>query len=184
MKTSNDFSIRSASRLLALAACAAVLGGCASPATYEAMVPTTLTSVKKHPRTVSVDVSGGQETSGAGKPQISNDALRQALAEAITKSQAFTKVVEGKGGNYLLTVSIFNLQQPSFGASFNVKMEAGWTLRRADTGATVWQESIRSEHTATMGDAMAAVTRLRLATEGAARNNIANGLQRMSQLNL
>jgi hypothetical protein len=70
-----------------------------------------------------------------------------------------------------------------FGGSFTVKMEAGWTLKRA-SGATVWQESIKSEHTATMGDAMVGVTRLRLATEGAARNNIATGLAKIGQLNL
>jgi hypothetical protein len=55
-----------------------------------------------------------------------------------------------------------------------VSMEAGWTLRRADAGTVVWQESIISEHT----DAD-----IRLATEGAARNNIAQGLRKISKLN-
>jgi hypothetical protein len=83
-----------------------------------------------------------------------------------------------------LTVTIFNLDQPSFGFSFTVKMEAGWSLRRADTGAVVWQESIKSEHTATTGDAFAAVKRLRLANEGAAKENIAQGLSKISTLSL
>ena len=48
----------------------------------------------------------------------------------------------------------------------------------------VWQESIASEYTATPGDAFAAVKRLRLATEGAAKNNIAEGLSRISKLSL
>jgi hypothetical protein len=182
MKHSRHFG--SASRLLALCACVAVLGGCASAITSEALVPASISTAKKHPGTVSVAVDGGKETDSMGKPQVSNDAMRQALAEAITKSQTFSKVIEGSGGRYVLTVSMFNLDQPSFGAAFTVKMEAGWTLKRADTGATVWQESIKSEHTATMGDAMAGMTRLRLATEGAARNNIANGLAKISQLNL
>jgi hypothetical protein len=184
MKHASQFSFRSASQLLALCACAAVLGGCASAITSESLVPAGITAGKKHSGTVSVAVDGGKETDSMGKPQISNDAMRKALADAITKSQTFSKVIEGSGGRYLLTVSMYTLDQPSFGASFTVKMEAGWTLKRADTGATVWQESIRSEHTATMGDAMAGVTRLRLATEGAARNNIANGLAKISQLNL
>jgi hypothetical protein len=40
-------------------------------------------------------------------------------------------------------------------------------------GATVWKEFVISECTATMNDAFAGITRLRLGTEGEARNNIA-----------
>jgi hypothetical protein len=180
MKHGNNFSFRSASRLLALLAFAALLGGCAAPMTHENMVPPTIATAKKHPATVSIDVSGGAEEG----LKISNATLKQALAEAITKSQVFSRVVEGSGGQYLLTVAISSLEQPMFGGAFTVKMEAGWTLKRAGTGATVWQESIKSEHTATMSDAMVGVTRLRMATEGAARNNIAAGLAKISQLNL
>jgi hypothetical protein len=172
-------SFFSTTRLLALAAVAALLGGCAAPMTHENMVPQTIASAKKHPGTVSIDVSGG---AGEGL-KVSNDTLKKALTESIEKSQTFSKVIEGSSGNYLLTVAISNLQQPSFGGAFTVKMEAGWTLKRA-SGQTVWQESIQSESTATMGDSVVAVTRLRLATEGAARNNIAAGLGKIGQLNL
>ena len=70
-----------------------------------------------------------------------------------------------------------------FGLTYTVKMEAGWTLQRADNSTVVWQESIKSEHTATFSDAFAAVTRLRLATEGAARDNIAKESQRYPNSN-
>ena len=171
-------------RFLAWCACAAFLGGCATPATYQAMVATDFTATKKHPQTVSVEVTGGKATETTGKPQISNEEFARALVESINKSQLFSKVVEGPGGNYLLTAQMFNLEQPSFGLTYVVKMEVGWTLKRADTGKTVWQESIQSEFTATVSDAFAAVTRLHLATEGAARNNIAAGLAKISQLDL
>lgn len=164
--------------------CAALLGGCATPTTFEAMVPTSVDAAKRHAQNVSVAVSGGQETDAAGKPQISDDAFRQALAEAINRSRAFSSVVPGSGGNYVLSVALISLDQPSFGFSFTVKMEAGWTLRRSSGGAPVWQESIRSEFTATTKDAFAAVTRLRMATEGAARENIAQGLAKISRLDL
>jgi hypothetical protein len=175
---------RSYSLFTLLFAFVALLAGCATPATYEGMVPVAFETAKKHPKTVSVSVTGGKETDSTGKPQISDATFAQALTEAITKSQTFSRVVQGKGGDYLLTVALFNMEQPSFGLSFMVKMEAGWTLKRTDSGATVWQESIKSEHTATTSDAFAAVTRLRLATEGAARNNIAQGLAKISKLNL
>jgi hypothetical protein len=167
-----------------LVAGAALLGGCATPTNYEAMVPTSMVPAKRHAQSVAVSVSGGQETDSAGKPQISDDAFRQALTEAINRSRTFSRVVAGSGGDYVLTVALFGLDQPSFGFSFTVKMEAGWTLRRASGGAPVWQESIRSQFTASTSDAFAAVTRLRLATEGAARENIAQGLAKISRLDL
>ncbi|MDH4173563.1 MAG: hypothetical protein OEW90_21775 [Betaproteobacteria bacterium] len=171
-------------RSIVLAGAIALLAGCATPTTYEGMVPTAFDIAKRHARSVSLAVSGGRETDAMDKPQITDAAFTQALAEAIAKSQTFSRVVQGAGGDYLLTVAMTGMEQPSFGFSFTVKMEAGWTLRRASTGAVVWQQAIFSEHTATTSDAFAAVTRLRLATEGAARNNIAQGLTRISRLDL
>jgi hypothetical protein len=167
-----------------LLVCAALLGGCATGASHDAMVPTGITAANKHPQSVTVEVTGGQETDALGKSQVSNESFAQALEQAITQSQTFSRVIKGSGQDYRLSVVIAGLQQPSFGFSFTVKMEAGWTLKRADTGAVVWQESIRSEHTAGGGDAFAGVVRLRMATEGAARNNISQGLGRISQLKL
>jgi hypothetical protein len=172
------------STVLVLCACAALLGGCATGASHEAMVPTGITAANKHPQSVSVEVTGGQDTDAVGKSQISNESFAQALEQAITQSETFSRVIKGSGQDYRLSVVIAGLEQPSFGLSFTVKMEAGWTLKRADTGATVWQEAIRSEHTAGAGDAFAGVVRLRMATEGAARNNISRGLSRISQLKL
>jgi hypothetical protein len=170
--------------LLVLCGCVVLLGGCATATTSTGMVPTSYEVARTHPQTVSVNVTGGQETGSMGKPQISNATFQQALVESITKSQTFSRVVEGASGDYVLTVVLFSMDQPTMGFDLTVKMEAGWTLKRADTGVTVWQEAIRSVYTATTSDAFAAVTRLRLATEGAARNNIAEGLSKISKLNL
>lgn len=170
--------------MLVLCTCAALMGGCATGASHEAMVPTSMTTANTHPQSVTVEVTGGQDTDALGKPQISNDSFAQALEQAIMQSRTFSRVIKGSGQDYRLSVVIAGLEQPTFGFSFTVKMEAGWTLKRADTGATVWQESIRSEYTAGGGDAFAGVVRLRMATEGAARNNISQGLSRISQLKL
>jgi hypothetical protein len=148
------------------------------------MVPTALDVARRHPQTVSVEVKGGKETVAIGTSQISDAAFAQALAESITRSQIFSRVVQGPGGSHLLSVVLFSMEQPSFGFSMTVRIEAGWTLKRADTGATVWQESIRSQYTAPGSEGLVAAERLRLATEGAARNNIAEGLARISKLSL
>lgn len=168
---------------LPMALVAIAFTGCATPATKEAMTASTITVTKKHSQTVSVTVSGGKETNSAGKSQISDLAFRQAIIDSINQSQVFSKAME-TGGQYSLTAVITSMDQPSFGLNFTVKMEAAWTLKKADTGATVWQEVVKSEHTATTSDAFAGVARLRMANEGAAKNNIANALAKISTLKL
>jgi len=165
--------------LLSLCAVYPLLTGCAT-LTHEGMVPTTFEITKKHSQSVSVSVTGGKE----GGLQISDTTFMKALVDSIAKSQTFSRVVEGKGGDYLLTVSVFHLEQPAFGFSFTVNLEAGWTLQRVNNGTIVWQESIKSSHTATVDDAFVGAKRLQLATEGAARNNIEQGLTKISQLSL
>jgi hypothetical protein len=160
------------------------LGGCSTPVTHEAMVPVSVPMINHHQKSVAVVAEGGMETSAAGAPMISNEALRQAVVDAINGTKTFSSVVNGKNGDYLLNVNIFNLAQPMFGMAFTVKMEMGWTLKRVDTGAVVWQEMIKSEHTATVSDAFVGATRLKMATEGAARNNVAAGLGKLSALSL
>lgn len=153
-----------------------VLGGCSTAVTFEGMVPTSFETVNAHPKTVRVSVTGGQESVALGRPQITNADFTQALGASIRKSRTFAKVIEGQsqGEDYLLTVTLFSLDTRVFGRRF-VKLEAGWTLRRAGSGTVVWQESIFSENTE--GD-------VKVATEGAARNNIAQGLAKISKLNL
>jgi ABC-type transport auxiliary lipoprotein component len=150
-----------------------LLWSCSTPATFEGMVPTSFETAKSHPQTVRVYVTGGQESVAVGRPQITNSAFSQALTESITKSRTFSRVVEDQSqrADYLLTVTLFSMDKRVFGRT--VKMEAGWTLRRAEAGTVVWQESIITEHT----DA-----NIILATEGAARSNIAQGLGKISKL--
>jgi hypothetical protein len=167
--------------LLSLCMVYSLLTGCAT-LTHEGMVPTKFEITKKHSQSVSISVTGG----GEGAAQISDISFMKALTDSIAKSQTFSRIVEGKDGDYLLTVSIFNVERPSlpFGLSFTINMEAGWTLQRINNKTIIWQESIKSTHTATIDDAFVGAKRFQLAIEGAARNNIAQGLAKISQLSL
>jgi len=127
-------------------------------------------------------VAGGSETSSLGKSQISNEAFQQAIVKSIEKNKTFSSVVKGAGGDYQLAVTVVSMDQPSFGFSFTVKMEAAWSLKKAD-GTVVMQETVKSEGTAGATDAFSGVERLRLANEAAARANIASGLEKIGKLN-
>ena len=153
----------------------ALLGSCGTAATFEGMVPTSFETVNAHPQIVRVSVTGGQESVALGRPQITDTAFTQALVASITKSRTFSQVTEDKSTaeDYLLTVTLFSMDKLVFGET--VKLEAGWTLRRAATGVVVWRESIVSDSTH---------SDLKVATEAAARNNIAQALAKISKLNL
>jgi hypothetical protein len=73
----------------------------------------------------------------------------------------------------LLTATLFALNKRVFGRT--VKLEVGRTLSRIDTGVVTWQESIVSEYSE---------GNVQVATEGAARSNIAQALAKISKLNL
>jgi len=178
----NFSSFRRSISLLALCAVAVVMTGCATASKPEAMIPTASVAGTKHAQTASVVVAGGSETSALGKSQISNQAFQQAIVASIEKNKTFSSVVKGANGEYRLAVTVVSMDQPSFGFSFTVKMEAAWSLKKAD-GSVVMQESIKSEGTAGATEAFAGVERLRLANEAAARANIAAGLAKIGALN-
>lgn len=168
---------------IVLVAAAAVLAGCAAPAHKENMSAAPTVAVKKLPYSVRVETRGGAETGAMDSSNVSNADLKVALEESITKSGLFKTIVQGKdGGEYELTVSVTNLTKPTFGGAFTVTMEAGWSLAKSADKSVVMRKAIKSEHTATMSDAFVGVTRLRLAVEGAVRNNISQGMQAISEL--
>lgn len=178
----NFQTLRRSASIVALCAVAAVMAGCATESKPENMVPLTVDGGAKHSQSVGVVVAGGSATSSLGKSQISNEAFQQAIVAGIEKNKTFASTIKGAGGDYALAVTVVSMDQPSFGLSFTVKMEAAWSLKKAD-GTVVMQESIKSEGTAGATDAFVGAERLRLANEAAARNNIAAGLSKIGQLN-
>ncbi len=164
---------------------AGLLAGCSSPAKSAGMTPASLGIEKTHPYSVKVEVGGGRATNALTDPsQISNEAFAQAIADAIVRNRLFSEIAQGQPGNYLLRVDILSLEQPLIGLNLTVRLETAWELINTQTGKPVLREAIISSHTATTGDSLAGVTRIRLATEGAARKNIEQGILRISRLAL
>lgn len=160
-------------------------GGCATPAKSTAMVAQNPLVETQHAESVSVSVSGGAETSSLGASNVSNQDFADAIKLSIEQSKLFANVVpDGMTPDYQIYVQIVRLDRPTFGTSFTVNLEATWRLVGAKDQKVIWEKAITSSYTATMGDAFAGVTRLRLANEGAARTNIANAIKHMSSVTL
>jgi hypothetical protein len=169
---------------LAVLATVVVLAGCASPANRDAMTATSVASSKKLPYAVSVKTGGGNETNPMWSSDIANDDLRAAIEKSITQTALFKEVVKGNGGDYELSVAISRLNKPTFGAAFTVDMEAGWTLIKTSDKSVAMRQVIKSTYTGGAFDSLVGTTRLRMAVEGAARNNIKKGLEAVAALNL
>nr|WP_324259752.1 hypothetical protein [Cellvibrio fontiphilus] len=171
-------------RLLALVFVSVMFTGCASPTKPTAMVPAEYVPGKVQPYSVNVTVAGGQETSALGKSNVADADLKTAIEETILKTKAFKELVKVGGADYELSASIMTVNQPSMGFSFTVKTDIAWKLRKVDGDRVVWRKVVQSEHTAGAGEAFAGVTRLRLATEGAIKNNIELAFKEIATLNL
>lgn len=160
------------------------IAGCASPASKDEMAPKSFVASQKFTSSVQVKTSGGSETGAMDSSNISDTDLKAAIEKTITESGLFSKVVDVGGANYLLAVSITSLTKPSFGLTFTVNLETAWTLTSLADKKVVYRKVITSSGTATFGDAPAAVSRLRIAVERAAEQNISQGLSDISSLKL
>jgi hypothetical protein len=160
------------------------LPGCASPASVRGMQPPSLTLQNQHPYSLSVQVVGGEATNPLLTSEISNESFAEAIRKGIADSGLFRSVIPAGNGDYLLEVALVNVAKPSVGFDMTVNLTASWKLIHVPNHKIVYQDVISQSYTATVGDAFAAVKRLRLAQEGAARGNIQTGLTRISRLKL
>ena len=160
------------------------LAGCASSADRQAMVASDVKVAKQHDRSVAVKSGGGSETGAMDSSNIADEDLKAAIEESIVQNKVFKSVVQGKGADYDLMVTIVRLDKPVFGLTFTVDLEATWVLVKQSDRSVVFKQSLKSSNTATFGDSAVAVKRLRLAVEGAAKKNIEQGLKAISELSL
>lgn len=169
-------------RITRLVVCASLLAatfvitGCATPPTSQAMTTASPVKVaKQHPYTVNVVTNGGAGAVNHGIC-VDDTEFKAALSSSIIESKLFREVVELNNAQYLLTTKVITLDKPMWGSSFTVTLETGWTLTRTSDKQVVFQQVIKSQHTATGSDAFIGATRMRLAMEGAARRNIEQGI--------
>lgn len=159
-----------------------LISGCASPVSNSSVVVGSLPGMTQHQKTVTVQTQGGGDTGAMDVPNISNAEFTKAIEESIIENGLFNQIVEGDKADLLLNVNILNMSVPLFGGSLTVTMEAGWSLMAPESKEVIMRKSITSSNTATMDQAFVGVTRLRLAVEGAVRENIRSGLMAISEL--
>jgi hypothetical protein len=160
------------------------LAGCASPTVASAMVAEPAVVHHRSSKAVFIGVSGGSATASTGASQISNEDFADALRASIERSGVLGAVVDERAAEVLLRAEIGVLTQPLMGFSMTVGLEVFYELVDRVSGESLLARNVSSEYTAAAGDALAGIRRLRLATEGAARENIDQLLVLISDLRL
>jgi hypothetical protein len=163
---------------LLVAATAAVLTGCAAGANPGAMTAsvseqTLLPAGSVLRRAVELGtVSGGRDTNPLWTSQVSDSDFATALRQSLT---THTMLALG-GQSFRLDATLIELDQPLAGFDLTVQSRVRYRLTRLADGATVFDREVNARYTAAFSSSFYAVERLRLANEGAIKENISQFL--------
>jgi hypothetical protein len=162
---------------------AVALSGCAQKARMNAMIfdvtdATVINDTSPLYQQVDVEkVQGGEKTNPIWTSEVDNPEFAAALESTL---RVHALLVEPSGsGRYRLTASLIGMDQPLLGVSFTVTATVRYVLVDATNGASVFDETIVKPYTAEFSDAFLGAERLRLANEGAIRENIGEFVRRL-----
>ncbi len=131
---------------------------------------------------VSVEEStGGHKTNPLWTSQVSSEDFKQALEDSLASVQLLDPEKDGK---YRLSLDLQKLKQPLVGINMTVTATVNYKLVDSDTGQVVFEEAIETPFTATMSDAFVGVERLKIANEGAVRENIKKLISKLYALEI
>ncbi|MEO8677109.1 MAG: hypothetical protein ABI569_16155 [Casimicrobiaceae bacterium] len=165
-----------------------VLAGCATPARIEQMtvssagIPTTPAPEAVQQNIAIKDVTGGQETNPLWTSQVSSAEFERAL-EASLKAAGLLQPIR-TSGRFTLTAQLAKLDQPLIGLNMTVTASVLYVLVERSTGKTLWEQTLVTPYTAKFGDSLLAIERLKLANEGAIRENISALIAELFRLKL
>lgn len=176
-----------ATNLLTMLGLGLLVTGCAA-IKPEAMVPEKFELESRHPATLSVMVPRATMNKiygeGHWSSQITANTFAASLLRSLRESGVFSRVLDTPDGDYLLHVSFVSAQEPAAALDMKVQLVTKWILTRRSSGEDVFRENVATTYVAKLGRAFAGGTRLRLANEGAGRENIEEGIRRLSALKL
>lgn len=164
------------------------LSGCATPARVDQMTAKKIDAskvVNESPLRNNVSlkgVSGGESTNPLWLSKVGNDDFRQALEQSLKTVMLLAS--DQSKGNYLLHTTLMSLDQPWVGLDLKVIATVEYSLEERATGKKVFSKVISTPFTATFSDAVLAFERLKIANEGAVRENIEKIIDELLSLNI
>lgn len=122
-------------------------------------------------------VEGGEKTNPIWTSQVDNPEFAAALENTLRVHALLAG--PDKPGRYNLSATLVSMDQPFIGASFTVTSTVRYALVDAANGASALEETVTTPYTAKFNDAFLGAERLRLANEGAIRENIGEFIRRL-----
>jgi hypothetical protein len=171
-----------------LIAVVAVLAGCASPARIDQMTisPDALkTAPNDSPLKQAIgikSVTGGKDTNPMWVSNISSSDFERAL-ESSLRAAGFLSPVRS-AGRFQLTADLIRVDQPMFGFDMTVSATVRYSIVEQATGKEIFSRNIPTSFTATVSNAFVGAERLKLANEGAVRNNFAALIDELTRLGI
>jgi hypothetical protein len=162
-------------RLVAAIALALVASGCATGARTGAMTvpvtPDTIISESSPLRNgIKVgSVTGGSETNPLWKSNVSDANFRQALEQSLSLQ---TMLASAAPPRFTLNAELLDLDQPLVAINTTVTAKIRYKAIGASDSDVRLDETLTTPYTANLSDAFVGMERLRIANEGAIRENI------------
>lgn len=164
------------------------LSGCATPVLPKHMVPQSLAISRSGPASPLYSaiairkVGGGEETNPLMYSKVGDKELREALR--LSLSQYGFLSISDTNAPFGLDVFLVELKQPTRRFTLIVDSYIRYTLTRVRDGKVIFDDIVPASFKATVEDAFVGYSRLKLATEGSVRTNIAAFFERLRSLDV
>ena len=162
-------------RFLLVGVAALALSACASPAKLENMVTSVTAGGQATPSDLVeaicvAKVTGGKKTNPLWTSEVDDAGFRAALEGSLRNSRLAASNADNC--RYDLDATLLDLAQPIIGFHMTVTSNVNYSVLEPRSDNPYFLTTVTAPYTATVGDAFAGVTRLRLANEGSIRSNI------------
>ncbi len=163
-------------RVFFLGLAALGLSACAEPAKVENMAisATAGAGAPSDPELAGAvcvtSVTGGEETNALWTSEVDDASFRQALEASLANNGLSAPSADAC--LFGLEANLLGLAQPVAGFNMTVTSHVNYTVLRQPDGESYFLTTVTEPFTATVNDAFAGVTRLRLANEGSIRGNM------------
>ena len=166
-------------KAIAATSLALMLVGCAAPASQQAMSIATPdvafhSSEKLKGQVFVRNVTGGKDTNPLFASQVGSQSLKAALMQSL---DAVGYKSDNPNAKYKIDAVLQDLNQPSFGLTFNVQSTVAYTVV-TDSGSN--NVPITATGSATTSDAFIGTERMKIANERSAKENIKSFINRLT----
>lgn len=149
------------------------LVGCANVAATN-MVPESFSSTKQIDRTIQVVVDT-LKANEHFKGWVVASEFKTAIEQSLLKAKVFKDVRQAAGSDYQLRVTVTSIGN-FWGLEARVAVNTTWEIVDLARQTPIWKDVVQSEGVATVGDAFAGATRVKIMYERALKENINRGI--------